>query len=429
MLMLKLKWVNSSRTGRGTIGYNRGELLEEWHSPGYIEKEDPMEMDSTDINLSSLSTMPSSPKSAPNLPSRCNSEPITHHQNGNAQVGELLEDWPRRMSCCSANTEDRQSPCKQLQAKVTFSERSSMHVYCPDPLYVRNKSYTKTDRKNFGSEALSEVIRIKRLILTTPGASAKDSFKCLLKNNIISLEEVVGIEHLVLSKSASKLLKERQDHAREVLMEQRRQRRVEKMQDDHTEKLGDSSEPITHHHNGNAQVGELLEDWPRRMSCCSADTEGWKSLCKQLPPKVTFSERSSMLVYSLDPLYVRNKSYTKTERKNFGSEALSEAIRIERLIMTTPGASTKDSFNCLLKNDIISLAEIVGIEHLVLGKSKAKKLLTERQDHSREVLMEQRRQRHVEKMQYDHIEKLGEFSASRSVKSAKRARIRAAVAA
>jgi len=244
-----------------TIGYNRGELLEEWHSPGYIEKEDQMEMDSTDINLSSLSTVSSIPKPAPNFPARGHSEPITHH------------------------------------------------------------------------------------------------------------------------------------------------------------------------HNVNAQVGELLEDWPRRMSCCSADTEGWKSQCKQLPPKVTFSERSSMLVYCLDPLYVRNKSYTKTDRKNFGSKALSEAIRIERLILTTPGASTKDSFNCLLKNDIISLAEIVGIEHLVLGKSKAKKLLTERQDHSREVLMEQRRQRHVEKMQYDHIEKLGEFSASRSVKSAKRARIRAAVAA
>mmetsp|Transcript_21400 Transcript_21400/g.39317 ORF Transcript_21400/g.39317 Transcript_21400/m.39317 type:complete len:253 (-) Transcript_21400:153-911(-) len=224
-----------------TIGYNRGELLEEWHSPGYIEKEDPMEMDSTDINLSSVSTMPSIPKPASNLPPRCHPELIAHHHNGNAQVGELLEDWPRRMSCCSANTEDRQSPCKQLQAKVTFSERSSMHVYCPDPLYVRNKSYTKTDRKNFGSEALSEAIRIERLILTTPGASTKDSFNCLLKNDIISLAEIVGIEHLVLSKSASKLLKERKGYAREVLTEHRRQRHVEKVQYDHTEKLGEFS--------------------------------------------------------------------------------------------------------------------------------------------------------------------------------------------
>mmetsp|Transcript_14251 Transcript_14251/g.25049 ORF Transcript_14251/g.25049 Transcript_14251/m.25049 type:complete len:253 (-) Transcript_14251:138-896(-) len=233
--------MNTERLSNSTIGYIRGELLEEWHNRGYIEKEDPMEMDSTDINLSSVSTMPSIPKPASNLPPRCHPELIAHHHNGNAQVGELLEDWPRRMSCCSANTEDRQSPCKQLQAKVTFSERSSMHVYCPDPLYVRNKSYTKTDRKNFGSEALSEVIRIKRLILTTPGASAKDSFKCLLKNNIISLEELLGIEHLVFCKSASKLLKERKGYAREVLTEHRRQRHVEKVQYDHTEKLGEFS--------------------------------------------------------------------------------------------------------------------------------------------------------------------------------------------
>mmetsp|Transcript_17194 Transcript_17194/g.27931 ORF Transcript_17194/g.27931 Transcript_17194/m.27931 type:complete len:282 (+) Transcript_17194:238-1083(+) len=235
--------MNMERLSNSSTGYNRGELPEEWRNRGYIEEGDPMEIDSADINPYSVSTMPSIPKPAPNLPARCHSEPITHHHNVNAQaqVGELLEDWPRRMSCCSANTDDWQRLYKQLQPKVTFSERSSMHVYCPDPLYVRNKSYTKTDRKNFGSEALSEAIRIKRLILTTPGASAKDSFKCLLKNNIISLEELLGIEHLVFCKSASKLLKERKGYAREVLTEHRRQRHVEKVQYDHTEKLGEFS--------------------------------------------------------------------------------------------------------------------------------------------------------------------------------------------
>ena len=95
------------------------------------------------------------------LPAMCHSEPITHHHNVNAQVDELLEEWPRRVSCFSANTQDWQSLCKQLQPKVTFSERSILHVYWPDPLYVRNKSYTKTDRKNFSSETLSEAMRIK----------------------------------------------------------------------------------------------------------------------------------------------------------------------------------------------------------------------------------------------------------------------------
>ena len=84
--------MNTERLSNSAVGYIRGELLEEWHNRGCIEKEDPMEMDSTDINHSSVSTMPSIPKPASNLPPRCDLEPITHHHNGNAQVGELLEE-------------------------------------------------------------------------------------------------------------------------------------------------------------------------------------------------------------------------------------------------------------------------------------------------------------------------------------------------
>eukprot|EP00571_Detonula_confervacea_P015655 CAMPEP_0172310090 /NCGR_PEP_ID=MMETSP1058-20130122/11290_1 /TAXON_ID=83371 /ORGANISM="Detonula confervacea, Strain CCMP 353" /LENGTH=241 /DNA_ID=CAMNT_0013022853 /DNA_START=62 /DNA_END=787 /DNA_ORIENTATION=+ len=213
------------------------EYLEECHSRRYIEREDPMEIDATNINLPSTSAMLSIPRPAVCLPARCHSEPIHYNANGNAQVDGLLEDWPRRMSCCSVNAQDWQSLCKKLHPRVTFSESSSMHIYHPDPLYARNKSYTKEDRKSFGTEAMLEAIRIKRLVLSTPGAT-KDSFKYLLKNNLLSLEEIVGIEHLVLRKSASKMLKERRDHARAVLMAQQKL----KMQDhDTTKKLGEFS--------------------------------------------------------------------------------------------------------------------------------------------------------------------------------------------
>lgn len=181
----------------------------------------------------------------------------------------------------------------------------------------------------------------------------------------------------------------------------------------------------------NAQVDELLEDWPRSATRCPANTQDWQSLYKKLKPRVTFSERSSMYVYRPDPSYVLNKSYTKEERRGFSTEALTEAIRIKKLVLSTPGASTKDSFKFLLKNDVITLEEIVGIEHLVLGKS-ASKLLKERQDHAKAVLMKQCQQRMEEgksKLQDDSMTKLGEFSASRSMKSVKRARIRAAMAA
>lgn len=210
------------QSNNNPVIFNRGDqYLEQWENRGYIQEieDDPMDMDSTP------------PKPAQGLPPRCSSEPIRHNNLVESQVDELLQDWPRRRmssSECSVNTQDWHSLYKQLKPRVTFSERSSMHVYHPDPHYAHSKSYSRQERKSFGSEALSEAIRIKKLVVySTPSdgqhhASTKDSFKYLLKNNIISLEEIVGIEHLVLGNSVSKLLRERKEHARAVLMEQHR---------------------------------------------------------------------------------------------------------------------------------------------------------------------------------------------------------------
>mmetsp|Transcript_8001 Transcript_8001/g.17217 ORF Transcript_8001/g.17217 Transcript_8001/m.17217 type:complete len:283 (+) Transcript_8001:88-936(+) len=237
--------MNMEPLSNNTIDHSKGELLEHWTNQGCIEKDDPMEVDSSaNIDFSSALPMLNIPKPVQKLPARCYSEPISHRPNPNiTQVGGLLEDWPRRTSCCSINTQDWQNLYKQLQPKVTFSERSIMHVYLPDPLHLKHKSYSKSDRKDFSTETFLEAIRIKRLIKATPGTSTKDSFKSLIKNNIISLEEIVGIEHLVLDKSARKLAKERQDHSRAVLMEQRRQHQVETMmqEGDCTRKLGEFS--------------------------------------------------------------------------------------------------------------------------------------------------------------------------------------------
>jgi len=228
-----------------TLNHSRCELHEHWTNQGCFEKDDPMEMDSSaNIDFSSTLSMLNIPTPVQKLPARCYPEPIPRRPNPNiTQMDGLLKDWPRRTSCCSVNTQDWQNLYKQLKPKVKFSERSIMHVYLPDPLYLKNKSYSKSDRKDFSTETLLEAIRIKRLVKATPGTSTKDSFKSLLKNNIISLEEIVGIEHLVLGKSARKLAKERQDHSRAVLMEQRRQHQVETMmqEGDCTRKLGEFS--------------------------------------------------------------------------------------------------------------------------------------------------------------------------------------------
>ena len=106
-------------------------------------------------------------------------------------------------------------------------------------------------------------------------------------------------------------------------------------------------------------------------------------------------------------------------------------MRIKKLVLSAPGASAKDEFVRLLQEKELRLEEIVGLEHLVWGKS-ASRVLRDRKAHARAVLKEQGKQRHLEKMaalKEDPTETLGRFAASRSVKAAKRARIRAAMAA
>lgn len=226
----------------------------QWCNREYIDDlKEPMEMDSTGNDLShscsassaiqqrtTLSPRLSSsltlriPRPAQNLPPRCTSEPI--HQDEPISHNDLLEDWPRRASDeFTATAQDWQSLSNCLDNSknlVSFSERSSMQVYLPDPLYIRNKSYTKEERQRFGTATLSEAIRIKKLLLSTPGSSMKSSFKYLLKNNLISYEEIVGIEHLVLGNSASKIVKVRKEHARAVLLEQHRMKTKKMMDED-----------------------------------------------------------------------------------------------------------------------------------------------------------------------------------------------------
>jgi len=140
-----------------------------------------------------------------------------------------------------------------------------------------------------------------------------------------------------------------------------------------------------------------------------------------------------MNLYHLDPIYAHTKSYSKGDYKDFSKESFMEAVRIKKLVLssTPPGASTKESFKHLLKNDVILSEEIRGIEHLILCKS-ASKLMQERRDHARAVVSTQQRLKmlarddiNVANMQVDLAETLARFSASRSSRSTKAARIRA----
>jgi len=143
-----------------------------------------------------------------------------------------------------------------------------------------------------------------------------------------------------------------------------------------------------------------------------------------------------MHVYRPDPAYTSNKSYSRADKQRFSTEVLAEAIRIKRLLLKAPGFSTRESFQYLLKNGILSAEELLGIEHLVLTRSTSK-VLKDRKDHAKSVvaaqIMMQRMQQTKHPMKNgrssNHAEKLGEFAASQSLKSVKKARIRAAMAA
>jgi hypothetical protein len=122
---------------------------------------------------------------------RSQPEPL-HHNAPRAGSDELLEDWPRCMSDCSANSHDWLSMHKMLWQQVTISECSSMQLYHLNPAYARTKSYSKDDCQRFSRDSLMDAVRIKNLVVSsTPiDASAKESFKNLLKNDVILPEEI-----------------------------------------------------------------------------------------------------------------------------------------------------------------------------------------------------------------------------------------------
>ena len=172
---------------------------------------------------------------------------------------------------------------------------------------------------------------------------------------------------------------------------------------------------------------ELLEDWPRRITRDCWDVDA-KARCNTLshhhyPPRVvTFSKLSSVQIYHRNPMDMRELSYTKDERKQFCTEAVAECLRIRQLLHSTPGGFNKDSFKCLIKNNVISLEDIVGIDHMVLGKSAS--LIKERQELIRSVVSAQY---DIAMKGGDSTEKLAEFCASQSSRAVKRARVRAAL--
>jgi hypothetical protein len=123
---------------------------------------------------------------------------------------------------------------------------------------------------------------------------------------------------------------------------------------------------------------------------------------------------------------LRSLAYTKEERNKFGKDALLEGLRIKKLIAAAPSVSTVESIKYLLRHDMISSAELIGLEHFILGKPS--RVLQIRKQHAAAVLWKQHELKQ-QKPEEDPVLGLGNFAQSSSLKSTQSARIRAAMTA
>eukprot|EP00986_Skeletonema_menzelii_P015558 scaffold12049_cov141-Skeletonema_menzelii.AAC.6 len=173
----------------------------------------------------------------------------------------------------------------------------------------------------------------------------------------------------------------------------------------------------------------LLEDWPKTKSNSMTSPSfgpGEDDVASSIVnKKVCISEFSQLHAYeSESKCLLRSLTYTKEDRDEFGRDALLEGLRIKNLIAAAPYDSDAQSIKYLLSHDIISKAELLGIEHFILGKARRVRKI--RQCHSAAVLWKQQEQQHQELE--DPALNLGEFAHLSSLRSTEGARIRAGLA-
>ncbi len=158
-------------------------------------------------------------------------------------------------------------------------------------------------------------------------------------------------------------------------------------------------------------------------SCSDFDSMGGNA--SKRCNRVSFSESSQLYVYQPhDRDLLKSLSYTREEYDEFGQDALVDGLRIKNLINAVPLESISESIKYLLRNRIITRSELIGIENCILGKPSGVSKI--RREHSAAVLRKQQEQR---KKQLQDPMLLVNVAQISSVKSAQRARVRAAMAA
>jgi hypothetical protein len=106
--------------------------------------------------------------------------------------------------------------------QVTFSPYSTMRLYKCPAADRSKKSYTSADRRSFRAEAAQDGLRIQDLVSSCPdNTKTAHAIKHLMKNGVLSREELLGIEHYITKEGPVRLMYERRAHAAVVLKAQK----------------------------------------------------------------------------------------------------------------------------------------------------------------------------------------------------------------
>lgn len=127
----------------------------------------------------------------------------------------LLEEWPDRPT--------RREEQRRKKKSVRFADSAFLHLFDKDTKSAKRLSYSKSDRKDFTRFTLMEAVRIKKLLESIPEESRGSVLEQLEMCNV-EVEEVIGIELLVLEKSQKKIVKRRRILVQLTMLEQEKQR-------------------------------------------------------------------------------------------------------------------------------------------------------------------------------------------------------------
>eukprot|EP00804_Cyclotella_cryptica_P025250 CCRYP_010351-RA/>CCRYP_010351-RA protein AED:0.16 eAED:0.16 QI:166/1/1/1/0/0/2/25/165 len=150
--------------------------------------------------------------------------------------------------------------------------------------------------------------------------------------------------------------------------------------------------------------------------------EEWPSSKQQ--KRVTFSQYSTKRIYKCSQLYRSHMSYTCRDQKVFRDETRREGQRIQQFV-SLHSVKTGTIIHHLIKLNLLSTEELLGIEHLI-SKDAAVKVLKQRHAHVELVL---RVQKELRERNEENVDKLAQCAMHSSSKSVHIARLRAALAA